>query len=203
MDAAGTRTTSLAAESGDSAHFGLSTAARIAIPNVITMTGLAVGLWMVLCTGFRWDLVVLAMALDVADGAVARALQATTVFGAVLDSLADSVNFALAPALLVSGPPAILLGLFCVSGWARLVGFTLGYYQDHKTGEYLGFPTPLASIVLYTVWWSLKPFPEHTWAVSAAIVLLVVLEHVPLRIPKLGGRGSTTIHEAQIKVCTA
>lgn len=181
--------------------FCLPTAVRIAIPNIITLIGLAVGIVMITVTGFRWDLLVLTMALDVADGAVARALHATTAFGAVLDSLADAVNFALGPAVLVSGANPVFLGLFCLSGWCRLVGFTLGHYQDHEAGEYLGFPTPLASGLLYSAWWALKPFPEHVWALNVGVIVLVVLEHVPIRVPKFGCPGSTTIQESKISLC--
>src|SRR5258707_5298047 len=92
---------------------------RTLLPNLITLLALCAGL-----TGIRlaiesrleWALaaIVFAALLDGIDGRVARMLKGTSRFGAELDSLADFVNFGVAPALLL-----YLLGFhqFRSAGW--------------------------------------------------------------------------------------
>jgi CDP-diacylglycerol--serine O-phosphatidyltransferase len=79
--------------------------AKIA-PATLTLAALAFGLTAIrLAAEGRFDAAALAIAvaavLDLADGAVARALSQSSAFGAELDSLADLVNFGVAPALLI------------------------------------------------------------------------------------------------------
>ncbi|MBV8791634.1 MAG: phosphatidylcholine/phosphatidylserine synthase, partial [Pseudolabrys sp.] len=79
---------------------------RTLVPNVITLLALCAGL-----TGIRMafegrlDLalaaIVFAALLDGIDGRVARMLKGASKFGAELDSLADFVNFGVAPALIL------------------------------------------------------------------------------------------------------
>lgn len=77
---------------------------RTLVPNVITLLALCAGL-----TGIRFAVedkmdialgaIVFAAALDGVDGRIARLIKGTSRFGAELDSLADFVNFGVAPAL--------------------------------------------------------------------------------------------------------
>ena len=79
---------------------------RTLVPNLITLLALCAGL-----TGIRlaiegkleWAVaaIVFAATLDGIDGRVARLLKGTSRFGAELDSLADFVNFGVAPALIL------------------------------------------------------------------------------------------------------
>lgn len=79
---------------------------RMLLPNLVTLIGLCAGL-----TGVRMAmegrlelavyLIVLAAALDGVDGRLARMLKGTSRFGAQLDSLADFVNFGVAPGLVL------------------------------------------------------------------------------------------------------
>jgi CDP-diacylglycerol--serine O-phosphatidyltransferase len=79
---------------------------RLLVPNLITLLALCAGL-----TGIRlaiegkleWAVaaIVFAAMLDGIDGRVARMLKGTSRFGAELDSLADFVNFGVAPALIL------------------------------------------------------------------------------------------------------
>jgi CDP-diacylglycerol---serine O-phosphatidyltransferase len=79
---------------------------RTLVPNVITLLALCAGL-----TGIRlaiegqleWAVaaIVFAATLDGIDGRVARMLKGTSRFGAELDSLADFVNFGVAPGLIL------------------------------------------------------------------------------------------------------
>jgi CDP-diacylglycerol--serine O-phosphatidyltransferase len=79
---------------------------RTLVPNVITLLALCAGLTAIrLATEGRleWALgaIVFAAALDGIDGRIARILKGTSRFGAELDSLADFVNFGVAPALIL------------------------------------------------------------------------------------------------------
>ncbi|MBS1240264.1 MAG: CDP-alcohol phosphatidyltransferase, partial [Proteobacteria bacterium] len=79
---------------------------RAVLPNAITAAALCAGL-----TGVRfaingdWEKAVLAVViagvLDGIDGRIARLLKAQSRFGAELDSLADSLSFGMAPALIL------------------------------------------------------------------------------------------------------
>jgi CDP-diacylglycerol---serine O-phosphatidyltransferase len=79
---------------------------RIIVPNLITLLALSIGL-----TAIRFAIdaqyetaviaVIAAAILDGLDGRLARVLRGTTRFGAELDSLADFVDFGVAPALIL------------------------------------------------------------------------------------------------------
>src|SRR5690348_3313924 len=79
---------------------------RMLVPNLITLLALCAGLTaMRIAVEGRLHLalaaIVFAAALDGIDGRVARMLKGTSRFGAELDSLADFVNFGVAPALIL------------------------------------------------------------------------------------------------------
>lgn len=179
---------------------GLPAQVRVLIPNIITLLGMAVGVVMGLWVGFRWDLFALTLVLDVADGAIARALRATTATGAVLDSLADSINFAILPALLIAEASVWARACFAASGIVRLVLFTLGGGQDAQSGVFIGVPTPLASMIVYGVRAAAAAHGAGPLPVEVALLATAVLEHVPLRVPKLGSRGGTVLGEAEMTV---
>src|ERR1700750_2613320 len=79
---------------------------RTLVPNLITLLALCAGL-----TSIRFAIeghldialgaIVFAAVLDGIDGRVARMLKGTSRFGAELDSLADFVNFGVAPGLIL------------------------------------------------------------------------------------------------------
>jgi CDP-diacylglycerol---serine O-phosphatidyltransferase len=79
---------------------------RTLLPNLITLLALCAGLTAIrMAVESRLDLalaaIVLAVLLDGIDGRIARMLKGTSRFGAELDSLADFVNFGVAPALIL------------------------------------------------------------------------------------------------------
>jgi CDP-diacylglycerol--serine O-phosphatidyltransferase len=79
---------------------------RTLLPNMITLLALCAGLTAIrLAVESKLDLalaaIVFAALLDGIDGRVARMLKGTSRFGAELDSLADFVNFGVAPALIL------------------------------------------------------------------------------------------------------
>jgi CDP-diacylglycerol--serine O-phosphatidyltransferase len=79
---------------------------RTLLPNLITLLALCAGLTAIrLAIEGKLELalgaIVFAAVLDGIDGRVARMLKGTSRFGAELDSLADFVNFGVAPALII------------------------------------------------------------------------------------------------------
>src|SRR6185437_11753691 len=79
---------------------------RTLLPNLITLLALCAGLTAIRVAvenniQLALAAIVLAVLLDGIDGRVARMLKGTSRFGAELDSLADFVNFGVAPALIL------------------------------------------------------------------------------------------------------
>lgn len=79
---------------------------RIILPNLVTLLALSLGLTSIrFAAEARFPLavatIIAAAVLDGLDGRIARALEGATRFGAELDSLADFVDFGVAPALLL------------------------------------------------------------------------------------------------------
>lgn len=79
---------------------------RFLLPNIITLLAVCSGVTAIrLATEDRYELavaaIILACLLDALDGRVARMLKGASKFGAELDSLADFVNFGVAPAMLL------------------------------------------------------------------------------------------------------
>jgi CDP-diacylglycerol---serine O-phosphatidyltransferase len=79
---------------------------RFLLPNLITLLALCSGVTAIrLGVEGRYELavvaVIVAILLDAVDGRLARMLKGTSRFGAELDSLADFVNFGVAPAILI------------------------------------------------------------------------------------------------------
>src|SRR5258705_13715071 len=79
---------------------------RMLVPNVITLLAICAGLTAIrLSTEGRMELavaaIVFAAVLDGLDGRGARMIKGQSKFGAELDSLADFVNFGVAPGLIL------------------------------------------------------------------------------------------------------
>lgn len=79
---------------------------RLLIPNLVTLLALCLGLTAIRFAfedQIEWAVIAIAVAavLDGLDGRIARALKGTSRFGAELDSLADFVDFGVAPAIVL------------------------------------------------------------------------------------------------------
>lgn len=147
---------------------------RVLIPNFVTLFGLCAGLTSIrMSIEQRWELalaaIVLAALLDGLDGRVARLLKASSRFGAELDSLADFVNFGVAPAVLIftwgfghtTDPGQAVSGLksvgwicvlvFALASALRLARFNVALDEDKpkwQSNYFLGIPTPAAAIIV-------------------------------------------------------
>lgn len=101
---------------------------RMLVPNFFTVLSLCAGLTAIrMAIEGRFELalafVVAAALLDAVDGRAARFLKAQSRFGAELDSLADFVNFGVAPALIVY---TWGLGGLRGFGWVTVLVFAAG-----------------------------------------------------------------------------
>jgi CDP-diacylglycerol---serine O-phosphatidyltransferase len=79
---------------------------RYLLPNIVTLVALCIGITAIrMAIEGRFQLavsgIIFAIVLDAIDGRLARYLQGTSKFGAELDSLADFVNFGVAPAIIL------------------------------------------------------------------------------------------------------
>lgn len=171
---------------------------RALIPNAITVAALCSGL-----TGIRfaivgdWEkailMVILAGVLDGIDGRIARLLKAQSRFGAELDSLADSLSFGMAPALILflwslkdlprfGWFAALALAICCALRLARFNARIDTDDQPHKSAGFLtGVPAPvgagLAFLPLYlwlaTGWEAARqPLVVAVWVALVAFLMI-------------------------------
>lgn len=139
---------------------------RAVVPNAITAAALCIGL-----TGIRFAIggdfdrailaVLVAGGLDGIDGRIARLLKAQSRFGAELDSLADSLSFGVAPALILflwslqdlprfGWFAALALALCCMLRLARFNAQIDVEEQPHKSAGFLtGIPAPVGAGVAF------------------------------------------------------
>ena len=135
---------------------------RMLVPNFFTLLGLCAGLTSIrMGIEGRYDLalaaIVFAACLDGLDGRIARLLKASSRFGAELDSLADFVNFGVAPAFLVftwglgtmKSAGWICVMIFSLASALRLARFNAAIDDDKprwQSNFFTGMPTPAAAI---------------------------------------------------------
>ena len=138
---------------------------RVLIPNIVTLIGLCVGLTSIrMAVEGRFDIAlaatVIAALIDGIDGRMARLLKVSSRFGAELDSLADFVNFGVAPALVLylwGFSDARSLGwivvlMFALAAALRLARFNVADDGPEKPawqGAYfVGVPVPAGAILV-------------------------------------------------------
>ncbi|MDA0938924.1 MAG: CDP-diacylglycerol--serine O-phosphatidyltransferase [Proteobacteria bacterium] len=143
------------------------------VPSIITMLALCLG-----ATSIRYALegkfeaaamlIIMAAVIDGLDGRVARLLNSTSNFGAQLDSLADLVNFGVAPGITMYlwslyqipykgvGWTVVLFYIICAS--FRLARFNTQMHKDTHTTQdqeemknfFQGVPMPAAAAICIT-----------------------------------------------------
>jgi CDP-diacylglycerol--serine O-phosphatidyltransferase len=171
---------------------------RAVLPNAITAAALCSGL-----TGIRfaingnWQMaafaIILAGVLDGIDGRIARLLKAQSRFGAELDSLADSLSFGMAPALVLflwSLQDLPRFGWFAALAFAvacalRLARFNARIDEDeqpHKSAGFLtGVPAPVGAGLAFLpmfLWIASgeqifrEPLPVALWTAGIAFLMI-------------------------------
>lgn len=182
---------------------------RVVLPNLVTLLALCAGLTAIrFAVEGKFEIAVFAVmaaaALDGLDGRLARALKGTSRFGAELDSLADFVDFAVAPGLLLYfwllhefkslGWLAVLA--FAIAGALRLARFNV-MVDDPKRPAwhsqfFVGMPAPAGAItVLLPMYLNLSVVELPQTKLVAFIVVLYVLAIALLmasRIPHFSGK---------------
>ncbi|AHY51415.1 MULTISPECIES: CDP-alcohol phosphatidyltransferase family protein [Bradyrhizobium] len=178
---------------------------RMLVPNVITLLAICAGLTSIrLSIEGRMTLavyaIVFAAALDGIDGRVARMIKGQSKFGAELDSLADFVNFGVAPGLMLYFWQLHELGnagwiaamVFAISGGLRLARFNATMDDPNKpafaANFFTGVPAPAGAItVLLPIYVAFLDLGRLPAAVTAAYTLLIAFLMVS-RLPVFSGK---------------
>ena len=184
---------------------------RYLAPNVITVLAICAGL-----TGIRLafenrfelavSMVLLAAFLDGIDGRIARMMKGSTKFGAQMDSLADIVNFGVAPALVLYAymlDQARSFGwiaalLYCIACCLRLARFNVMLDVVGKplwqNNFFTGVPAPagamLVMLPVYLGFLGLAPTRAIAFAAAAYTVGVAVL--MISRLPVYSGKAAGT-----------
>lgn len=164
------------------------------LPNMMTVAAICAGL-----ASIRFSasgafsaavvMILLAAVLDGLDGRLARFLKSESPLGAELDSLADFLNFGVAPGMLMYywafpagndfGWGAVLIYVVCTC--LRLARFNIGNEVAAglaRLGKFQGVPSPagamLAMAPLYLAW-QFPDWPMAPWPVLAGWLVLVGL----------------------------
>ena len=188
------------------------------LPHILTTCNLAAGFYAIAkaSTGdpvqASWAILA-AGVFDVLDGRAARMTNSVSKFGMEYDSIADTVSFGVAPAMI-----AFHAGHFMELGWTgwvmafvftacaslRLARFnvTAGTYR----GRFDGFPSPAAAgVVVSTVWFVTflrdtgidVNVPAVLPAIGVALVGLLMVSPIPYRsnkdLPNLSGYRAIVI----------
>src|SRR5881275_969962 len=180
---------------------------RRLVPNVITLLALCAGLTGIrLAFEERYELalgaIVFAAVLDGVDGRVARMIKGTSRFGAELDSLADFVNFGVAPGLILyfwqlkdlKSVGWIAAMVFATCAGLRLARFTVSIDDPNRpswaSNFFVGMPAPAGAItVLLPIYLFFIEVPgvffpaPLTFLYTLAIALLMVS-----RLPVYSGK---------------
>jgi CDP-diacylglycerol--serine O-phosphatidyltransferase len=138
--------------------------------------------------------------LDGLDGRVARMIKGQSKFGAELDSLADFVNFGVAPGLILYFWQLHELGnggwiaamVFAISGGLRLARFNATMDDPDKpafaANYFTGMPAPLGAItVLLPIYLAFLGVPRPP-AVLTALYTLVIAFLMVSRLPVFSGK---------------
>ncbi len=180
---------------------------RLVLPSLVTLLALCAGLTsirMAIETRLELAVAFIAMAatLDAIDGRMARFLKSSSRFGAELDSIADFLNFGVAPVILLYvwalsemrsvGWIAVLVFGICVS--LRLARFNVAIGAKDKPdwhgNFFVGVPAPAGALIsLLPLYAEFVGIPHGvltaplTWLYTLAVGLLMVS-----RIPTWSGK---------------
>jgi CDP-diacylglycerol--serine O-phosphatidyltransferase len=185
---------------------------RLMVPNLITVLAICAGLTGIrLAFEGRYELavamVLLAAFLDGIDGRIARMMRATSNFGVQMDSLADIVNFGVAPALVLYVyvlDQARSLGwiaalIFAIAAGLRLARFNVMTDRPNKPkwlSEYfVGVPAPAgALLVLLPVYLGFLGVEYTLWMSYASGIYTIGIGYLLVsRIPVWSGKAQGVI----------
>ncbi len=192
---------------------------RLLIPNLLTLLAICAGMTGIrLAFEGRFEIAVVmvlgAAFLDGIDGRAARMLKATSNFGAQMDSLADIVNFGVAPALVLYAyllDQAGSLGWIAAMLYAIACGLRLARFNvmledpdrpPWKTAYFVGVPAPAgAGLVMLPVYLGFLGIePDRGFAFAAVLSTLLVAWLLVSQLPVYSGKtaGKRVTREAVI-----
>jgi CDP-diacylglycerol---serine O-phosphatidyltransferase len=178
---------------------------RVLVPNVITLLAICAGLTAIrLSTEGRMEVavaaIVFAAVLDGIDGRVARMIKGQSKFGAELDSLADFVNFGVAPGLILyfwqlhelNNGGWIAAMVFAISGGLRLARFNATIDDPngpaYAANFFTGVPAPAGAVTaLLPIYLAFLGIAKPPAALIAAYTLLIAILMVS-RLPVFSGK---------------
>jgi len=172
------------------------------LPHMLTTAGLGFGFFAIVKAfagqhQLAATAIILAMLCDVFDGRVARLAKSTSKFGGEYDSIADTVSFGVAPAMLaVSAGNLQALGragwmmafLYTACAALRLARFNVA--PSRYRGRFEGLPSPAAAGVIAATELFVEflrergvsvDVPEFLVAGSTAILGLLMVSAIPYR----------------------
>lgn len=182
---------------------------RVVLPNLVTLLALCMGL-----TSIRYAIeedfvkavtaVMAAAVLDGLDGRLARAIKGTSRFGAELDSLADFVDFGVAPGLLlylwslheIKGLGWFAVLAFAIAGALRLARFNVTMDDPGKPAWhaefFVGMPAPAGAVTvllpLYLHFSALELPASKAFVPFYIIYVLAIAFLMASRIPHFSGK---------------
>lgn len=179
---------------------------RMMLPSLVTLIALCAGL-----TAIRFALegrfepamlaIVVAAVLDGLDGRLARALKSTTRFGAELDSLADFIDFGVAPAILLywtilrlhPGLGWVAAMIFAIAAALRLARFNVMIEETKPAWAgnfFTGMPAPAGALVgMLPLYIHLLGAPiTRGYALFSLIYVVIIALLMVSRIPHFSGK---------------
>lgn len=192
------------------------------LPNLVTLLGLCAGLTAIrMAVESRFDLavaaIIFAIILDGIDGRLARYFRATSRFGEQLNSLADFVNFGVAPAIFLYAWRLDQLSSF---GWIcalvlaictglRLARFNAAILADEPEPDwhrdfFVGVPAPAGAEIAFLPFFleRIGSGQIHVAAIAIAIYTVLVALLMVSRVPTFSGKrfGQRIPREAVLPV---
>jgi CDP-diacylglycerol--serine O-phosphatidyltransferase len=187
---------------------------RVVLPNLVTLLALALGL-----TAIRFAIegrfensilaIIAAAVLDGLDGRIARALKGTSRFGAELDSLADFVDFGVAPALIlyqwslheIRGFGWLAAMIFAIACALRLARFNVSLDEPGRPAwqarYFVGMPAPAGACVvllpLYLHYSFLEWPPAGQYVPLQIAFVLIIGLLMASRLPHYSGKSTDRV----------
>lgn len=179
---------------------------RMVAPNLITLLALCLGLTAIRVAyegrlEYAVIAIVAAAVLDGVDGRVARLLKGTSRFGAELDSLADFLNFGVAPGLVlhsfilkdVKAGGWVVAMIFAIAAALRLARFNVALDDPHqpewKKDFFVGMPAPAgAGTALLPIYLHFLGVPVTSAAPMALFYVLAIALMMVSTVPTFSGK---------------
>jgi len=168
--------------------------AKHLVPNAVTLANIAFGfLGIVAAAEGHFEracvLLFIAALCDLADGQLARLLNASSKFGMELDSLSDVVSFGIAPAVLVylsvlrdlGWPGAVIAAAYVLCGALRLARYNVDTKPISQL-TFLGCPIPIACGYIISMVMVRESLPGWGIAVGTGLVAFSMVS--TLKVPK-------------------